>query len=123
MKKTDHAHYSLMPEKQLADLARIGQDAAFDEVVNRYKLQLYLVAVAMLSSSAKAEKSVSVTLAKARKNLHEYHGESLLLTWLYRQLQKYILTHYKLSGSQALNQKNSPPRQDHTTESAYPETE
>ena len=35
-------------------------------------------------------------LKKARENLHEYKGESLLLTWLYRRLQKYILTHYEM---------------------------
>ena len=96
MNESDVEQYSILPEDKLAELAQTGHDDAFDELVNRYEHRLYQMALAILSSSHKAEKAVLETLKKARENLHEYKGESLLLTWLYRRLQKYILTHYEM---------------------------
>ena len=96
MSGEDPEQYSILFDDKLAELAQAGHEEAFEELVNRYEYRLYQMALAILSSSHKAEKAVLETLKKARVNLHEYKGDSLLLTWLYRRLQKYILTHYEM---------------------------
>ena len=85
---------SQLHERQLAELLRSGNSAAFEEIVRRYEYRLQEIAVTMLSSSAAAAQAVQHTLHTARNTIHEYNGESLLFTWLSKKLLKYILNHH-----------------------------
>ena len=70
-----------------------GDRAAFDEISNRYYPQLYSTALAMTEQPHLAENAVKEVLAKACEKLHEYRGDSLLLTWMRKLLINHICRH------------------------------
>ena len=82
--------YSLHTEQELLNLFNSGDKAAFDEISSRYYPQLYSTALAITEQPHLAENAVQEVLEKAYEKLHEYRGDSLLLTWLRKLLINHI---------------------------------
>ena len=83
---SDPQLYCNIPENNLLQMTRSGNEEAFEEIIQRYRLRMYETALAILSSPMAAEAVVSDTFQKAYENLDDFHDESLFLTWLCRQL-------------------------------------
>ncbi|HBC87559.1 MAG TPA: RNA polymerase subunit sigma-24 [Lentisphaeria bacterium] len=61
-----------------------GSEAAFDELVRKYSVQMYNVAHGLLGSREDAEEVVQDAFVKAYRNLKTFRGDSSFSTWLYR---------------------------------------
>ena len=68
----------------LVDRCCAGDDAAFDEIVARYKQKMFAVAFAQLHSHADAEEIAQDTFIRAHRGLARFRGDSSLATWLHR---------------------------------------
>ena len=78
--------YSLYHDRQLVKLLQQKDPAAFKEVSSRYYDNLYTRALLLAEHPGKAEAIVKRVFEQAYNKIHEYHGESMLLTWLYNML-------------------------------------
>lgn len=71
-----------MSDLALAKRLLAGDDAAFDEFFAAYFASLYRFALARLGDDGAAEEIVQRVLIRALARLHTYRGEAALLTWL-----------------------------------------
>lgn len=72
-------------EKDLVDRARGGDEAAFSELVSRYRDRLYGMARQACSGlKGEMDDVAQETLISAFKNLGKFRGQSAFGTWLYR---------------------------------------
>lgn len=60
------------------------REAAFSELVSRYRRRLFAVCVRVLGSVADAEDAVQETFVKLARSADGFRGEAKLSTWLYR---------------------------------------
>ena len=97
--------YAYTIDDELIALAKSGDDEACLEIRNRYHNRLYQTALAMLSSPEKARHAVEHIWQMAWKELHEFQGQSLFLTWICRRLIAYIIKNFLQTG-----QDDSPDR-------------
>ena len=91
MENADDLPYVCAVDSQLIKLAKSGDNAACQEIRSRYHSRLYQTAMAMLSSPEKARLAVEHTWSMAWKELHEFRGDSLFLTWICRRLIAHII--------------------------------
>jgi len=59
-----------------------GDEAAFVEIIDRYRERLFQVSFAMLRNRADAEEIAQDALIRAHRNLARFRGDSSLSTWL-----------------------------------------
>ena len=71
-------------DKELVALARSGDRAAFDQLVERYQRRLLRLVLRLLRDPAEAEDVVQETFLRAYRGLPRFRGESAFFTWLYR---------------------------------------
>ncbi|MGA3007072.1 MAG: RNA polymerase sigma factor [Opitutaceae bacterium] len=70
-----------------AELARRfndGDDAAFVEIMQRYRGKIYGLTLSMLRNASDAEEITQDTFIRAHRGLARFRGDSSLSTWLYR---------------------------------------
>lgn len=84
----------------IINLARLGNDNAFRQLVNQYKDTAYTLARTYIRNSTIAEDVVQEAFVNAYFNLHKFKGKSKFSTWLYRIVineafkQRKILSRY-----------------------------
>ena len=61
-----------------------GDEAAFEEIMNRYREKIFSVALALLRNRADAEEIAQDTFIRAHRGLARFRGDSSLATWLHR---------------------------------------
>jgi RNA polymerase sigma-70 factor (ECF subfamily) len=61
-----------------------GDDAAFDEIVTRYRGKMFAIALSQLRNHADAEEIAQDTFIRAHRGLARFRGDSSLATWLHR---------------------------------------
>jgi RNA polymerase sigma-70 factor (ECF subfamily) len=61
-----------------------GDDAAFVEIVTRYRGKMFAIALAHLRNHADAEEIAQDTFIRAHRGLARFRGDSSLATWLHR---------------------------------------
>lgn len=70
-----------------AELARRfneGNEAAFVEIMQRYRGKIYGLTLSMLRNASDAEEITQDTFIRAHRGLARFRGDSSLSTWLYR---------------------------------------
>jgi RNA polymerase sigma-70 factor (ECF subfamily) len=71
-------------DRSLADRARHGDHAAFDELVRRYHGKLYGLIYNMTSNKEDTEDMLQDVFTKAYQSLPAFRGHSSFYTWIYR---------------------------------------
>ena len=61
-----------------------GDDAAFVEIMARYRAKIFTVTLGLLRNHADAEEITQDTFIRAHRGLARFRGDSSLSTWLYR---------------------------------------
>ena len=61
-----------------------GDDAAFVEIMERYRAKIFTVTLGLLRNHADAEEITQDTFIRAHRGLGRFRGDSSLATWLYR---------------------------------------
>ena len=61
-----------------------GDEAAFVEIITRYRARMYSVALSVLHNPADAEEIAQDTFIRAHRGLARFRGDSALSTWLHR---------------------------------------
>jgi len=64
--------------------ARLGDNAAFDRLVCKYRPRLLALAVRYTGNASDAEDATQDALVKAYRGLGDFRGECAFYTWLYR---------------------------------------
>lgn len=73
-----------MDDSELIERFQAGDETAFDELVGRYRRQVYRVARGILRSHEQADEAAQDALLKAHSGLKSFKGESTFKTWMYR---------------------------------------
>ena len=73
-----------MPDGDLVDLARAGDEAAFTAVVIPHRRELHVHCYRMLGNFEDADDAVQETLLAAWRGIGEFGGRASMRTWLYR---------------------------------------
>ena len=71
-------------DSQWVELAKIGDTAAFDKLVNLYHSRIYTLTYQMTSNREDAEDLTQEIFVKAFEALPRFKGRSSFYTWLYR---------------------------------------
>ncbi|QYM80745.1 sigma-70 family RNA polymerase sigma factor [Horticoccus luteus] len=61
-----------------------GDEAAFIEIMDRYRAKIFNVTLALLRNHSDAEEITQDTFIRAHRGLGKFRGDSSLATWLYR---------------------------------------
>jgi len=78
-------------DRALAERARDGDFAAFEDLVKRYQARTYAVALGMMKNAAEAEEVTQDTFLTAFEKLSTFRGESAFSSWLYRVTMNHAL--------------------------------
>jgi RNA polymerase sigma-70 factor, ECF subfamily len=73
-----------LPDGELIDLARAGEEAAFNAIMKRYNQRLFRVARAVVRDDSEAEDVLQESYMHAFAALSKFRGEASLVTWLTR---------------------------------------
>ena len=76
--------WSTAGDRELADACLTGAREAFDEIVVRYRRQVYQVCWRFAGNHADASDLAQEAFIRAYRGLAGYKGEASLSTWLYR---------------------------------------
>ncbi len=68
----------------LVERFKAGDDAAFVEIMRRYREKVFHIALRMLRNRADAEEIAQDTFVRAHRALGDFRGDSSLATWLHR---------------------------------------
>jgi RNA polymerase sigma-70 factor (ECF subfamily) len=71
-----------------------GDNAAFDEIVGRYRDRMFRIALAFLRNDADAEEIAQDTFVRAFRGLARFRGESSLASWLHTITLNLARNHY-----------------------------
>jgi RNA polymerase sigma-70 factor (ECF subfamily) len=71
-------------EQALIERCRTGSDAAFRELVDRYKNLVYGVILRTVSDRSRAEDLAQDVFLRVHRGLGSFRGDSSLATWLFR---------------------------------------
>jgi len=72
------------PETISLEALRVGDRAAFSQLVEAYSGKLYRLSLKMLQNPQDAEDVLQETFIKAFKHIRNFDGRSSISTWLYR---------------------------------------
>lgn len=78
-------------DRALAERAKSGDFAAFEDLVKRYQARTYAVALGMMKNAAEAEEVTQDTFLTAFEKLSTFRGESAFSSWLYRVTMNHAL--------------------------------
>ena len=98
----------------LVEVARAGDEAAFDRLVARYRGELTAHCYRMLGSLPDAEDAVQESLLSAWRGLAGFEGRSSLRTWLYRITTNACLRLNRKRPHRILSSEYGPSRGDTT---------
>ena len=82
-KETGHLHPT---DLELVQMARLGDDAAFHELVDRFASELYALARSLVGNAADAEDVLQETFTGAFRHLRAFEERASVRTWLVRIL-------------------------------------
>jgi RNA polymerase sigma-70 factor (ECF subfamily) len=99
-------------EEQLLADARLGDAAAFEQLVRWHRNELYAYCYRMLGSVQDAEDAVQETLLGAWRGLAGFEGRSSLRTWLYRVATNACLRLSSVRPRRVLSFDHGPARSD-----------
>jgi len=71
-------------EHLLVNAARVGDAAAFEELVNRYEGKIFRLTRNITGNHEDAEDAMQDAFLKAYSHLSDFHGDSRFYTWLVR---------------------------------------
>jgi RNA polymerase sigma-70 factor (ECF subfamily) len=71
-------------ERALIDRCRTGDDAAFGELIERYKDLVYGMVYRMVADRARADDLAQEVFLKVHRGLPYFRGDARLSTWIYR---------------------------------------
>jgi RNA polymerase sigma-70 factor (ECF subfamily) len=71
-------------DRDLVDLARLGDTDAFGMFVRRHQQRIFRLAFHLVRSGAEAEDVTQETFVRAFQAIHRFDGRSEPFTWLYR---------------------------------------
>ncbi|MCI0618520.1 sigma-70 family RNA polymerase sigma factor, partial [bacterium] len=71
-------------EQELISRAQQGDTVAFQEIIDRYKKQVYYLSLDLTGNHHDAEDLSQEVLVKAYTSLHKFRGESKISSWLHR---------------------------------------
>lgn len=77
------------------DARRGAREAAFQELVTRYRHRLFAVCVRVLGSPQDAEEAVQETFVRLARHADTFRGEAQLSTWLYRVAKNVCTDHVR----------------------------
>lgn len=84
-----------MTEPELIHALQQGQHAAFKVLVETYKDRLYNTILGFVQNFEDAEDIVQDVFIKVYQSIHQYKGEAMLATWLYRIAVTHSLDHLR----------------------------
>lgn len=81
-----NAHFSANAKNdlRLVDRAKVGEQKAYAELMERYKDSIYFMALKMVNNKDDAMDLTVETFAKAFKNLEKFRPDFAFSTWLFR---------------------------------------
>lgn len=71
-------------ERELVLRCRRGEDAAFQDLVNRYSTMVFALAGRLVRPPLRAEDVAQDAFLRVHRGLPHFRGESSLATWIYR---------------------------------------
>jgi len=71
-------------EQDLISRAQQGDTGAFQEIIDRYKRQVYYLSLDLTGNHHDAEDLSQEVLVKAYTSFHKFRGESKISSWLHR---------------------------------------
>jgi len=74
--------YEGLDEAGLARLAKAGDPAAFEKIMQRYNQRLFRMARSIVRDDTEAEDVLQESYLHAYRKLASFHGDAALLTWL-----------------------------------------
>jgi RNA polymerase sigma-70 factor (ECF subfamily) len=74
-------------ERELVERCRTGDDAAFGELVDRYKDLVYGLVYRMVAERSRVDDLAQDVFLKVYRGLPYFRGEARLSTWIYRIVQ------------------------------------
>ena len=77
------------------DRSRAAREAAFQELVVRYRHRLFAVCVRVLGTPADAEDAVQETFIRLARHAEGFRGDAKLSTWLYRVARNVCTDHVR----------------------------
>ncbi len=77
-------NWSTCDDKVLVGYAQKGHAKAFSELVRRHHLRIFHTAFGMVGNREDADDLAQLAFIKAFQSLHQFRGQSLFSTWLYR---------------------------------------
>lgn len=80
-----------LEDRDLVELARKRDVAAFEELVARYRSKVYGLALRMMKDASDAEEVMQETFLSAWQSLPGFRGESAVGSWLYRICANFAL--------------------------------
>lgn len=78
-----------------SDALRSTREAAFQELVLRYRHRLFAVCIRVLGSPQDAEEAVQETFIRLARHAETFRGEAKLSTWLYRVARNVCTDHVR----------------------------
>jgi RNA polymerase sigma-70 factor (ECF subfamily) len=103
-----------MNERELLDAARQGDEAAFSQLVARYRGELHAHCYRMLGSVPDAEDALQDALLGAWRGLARFEGRSSLRSWLYTITTNACLKAIERRPKRVLPIDYGPPSDPHT---------
>ena len=76
-----------LDERALIERCRTGDDAAFEELVDRYKNLVYGLVHRLVSDRTRADDLAQDVFLKIYRGLPYFRGDARLSTWIYRVVQ------------------------------------
>ena len=83
------------PDSELVRQIQSGEDAAFDELMRRYKRPVVNFAYRLLGSAADADDVAQEVFVRAYRNLDTYRTETKFSTWLFALARNAAIDHLR----------------------------
>lgn len=77
-------NWSTCDDKLLVGYAQRGHAKAFSELVRRHHMRIFHTAFGMVGNREDADDLAQLAFIKAFQSLHQFKGQALFSTWLYR---------------------------------------